>query len=164
MVSRLRMAVALGAIGALAAAAPAYALDPSVEGKNFSKTQERSSIFDTPQYQLLLRQVSLQNRAAAMQVQASDRERDFSQNLCQTGEDGCAGEARLYDWGPQGYGLVQPVLFTARNGATISGRVWATRAGPARRPAIVITNGSVQADEQMYWFVAQALAKAGYVV
>jgi dienelactone hydrolase len=29
---------------------------------------------------------------------------------------------------------------------------------------IVITNGSVQADEQMYWFVAQTLAKAGYVV
>jgi hypothetical protein len=28
----------------------------------------------------------------------------------------------------------------------------------------VITNGSVQADEQMYWYAAQALAKAGYVV
>jgi dienelactone hydrolase len=28
----------------------------------------------------------------------------------------------------------------------------------------VITNGSVQADEQLYWFVAQTLAKAGYVV
>ena len=29
---------------------------------------------------------------------------------------------------------------------------------------MVITNGSVQADEQMYWYAAQALAKAGYVV
>ena len=28
----------------------------------------------------------------------------------------------------------------------------------------MITNGSVQADEQMYWYAAQALAKAGYVV
>ena len=28
----------------------------------------------------------------------------------------------------------------------------------------MITNGSVQADEQLYWFVAQTLAKAGYVV
>jgi dienelactone hydrolase len=28
----------------------------------------------------------------------------------------------------------------------------------------VITDGSVQADEELYWFAAQALAKAGYVV
>ena len=56
------------------------------------------------------------------------------------------------------------MLFTARNGATLSSHVWATKAGPAKRPAIVITNGSVQADEQLYWFAAQALAKAGYVV
>jgi dienelactone hydrolase len=59
---------------------------------------------------------------------------------------------------------VQPVLYTARNGATISGHVWATKAGPAKRPGIVITNGSVQANEQMYWFVAQTLAKDGYLV
>ena len=57
---------------------------------------------------------------------------------------------------------MQPVLFTARNGATLSGHVWATRAGPAQRPGIVITNGSVQAPETLYWFVAQTLAKAGY--
>jgi len=56
------------------------------------------------------------------------------------------------------------VLFTARDGATLSGHVWATVAGPARRPGIVITNGSVQADEQMYWYAAQTLAKEGYVV
>ena len=45
----------------------------------------------------------------------------------------------------KGYGIVKKVLWTARNGATISGRVWATKAGPAKRPGIVITNGSVQA-------------------
>jgi hypothetical protein len=33
------------------------------------------------------------------------------------------------------------------------------RSGPAKRPGVVITNGSVQADEQLYWFAAQALAK-----
>ena len=93
-------------------------------------------------------------------MQAADPERLFSANLCARGEDGCAGEFRLYDWP----GLVKPVLFTARNGATLSGHVWATRAGPDRRPGVVITNGSVQADEQMYWYAAQALAKAGYVV
>jgi len=42
--------------------------------------------------------------------------------------------------------------------------VWATRAGPAKRPGIVITNGSLQAPERLYWFAAQTLAKAGYVV
>ncbi len=56
------------------------------------------------------------------------------------------------------------MLFTARHGATISGHVWATVAGPAHRPGIVITNGSVQAEENMYWYAAQTLAKAGHVV
>ena len=42
--------------------------------------------------------------------------------------------------------------------------MWATVAGPAKRPGIVITDGSVQADEQMYWYAAQTLAKDGYVV
>jgi hypothetical protein len=46
-------------------------------------------------------------------------------------------------------GLVKPVLFTARSGATISGHVWAARSGPASRPGIVITNGSVRADEHL---------------
>ena len=48
--------------------------------------------------------------------------------------------------------------------ATVTGHVWATRSGPAKRPGIVITNGSVQADEQMYWYAAETLAKDGYVV
>ena len=98
-------------------------------------------------------------------MQAADPERKFIGSTCAaTGDDGCAGDMRLYDWKAKGYGIVKPVLFTARNGATISGHVWATKSGPAKRPGIVITNGSVQAAEQMYWFVAQTLAKAGYVV
>ena len=59
--------------------------------------------------------------------------RGVRDHLCQDGQDGCAGDARLYDWGPKGYGMVKPVLWTARNGATISGRVWATKAGPAKQ-------------------------------
>jgi hypothetical protein len=79
-------------------------------------------------------------------------------------DDGCAGDARLYDWQTAGYGIVQPVYWTARDGATLSGHVWATRSGLPWRPGTVITDGSVQADEQLYWYAAQALAKAGYVV
>ena len=150
--------------GLLAAAPAALAFDPDTEARNYSKGQERAAIYNTPEYQALLRQVSLQNRAAALELQATDPERNFSGHLCASGEDGCAGDARLYDWGPKGYGIVRPVLFTARSGATISGHVWSTRSGPAKRPGIVITNGSVQAAEQLYWFAAQTLAKAGYVV
>ena len=149
---------------ALLAVPAARAFDPVTEGKNYSKVEERQRIYDRPEYQAQLRTVSAQNFANALAIQASDPEREFVSDLCWNGGDGCAGDTRLYDWQSKGYGIVEPVLFTARNGATISGHIWATRAGPSRRPGIVITNGSVQADEQMYWYVAQALAKDGYVV
>jgi dienelactone hydrolase len=157
--------LALALAGVLVCGGPvAAAYDPAAEAQNYSKIEERQTIYDTPEYRALLAQVSLQNQAAALAMQASDPERNFSGHLCASGGDGCAGDARLYDWKAKGYGIVEPVLFTARSGATISGHVWATRSGPARRPGIVITNGSIQADEQLYWFAAQALAKAGYVV
>jgi dienelactone hydrolase len=163
--SRLRRAVLVAAALATALPAAALAFDPVTEEQNYSKIQERQNIYLTPQYQLLLTQVSQANLQSALQAQSNDPERNFvGRDVCWNDGSGCAGDARLYDWGPDGYGLVKPVLFTARDGATISGHVWATRAGPAKRPGIVITDGSVQADEQMYWYAAQALAKAGYVV
>jgi dienelactone hydrolase len=157
--------LALAALGALLA--PAYAaaaFDPAVEASNFSKTLERQRIYGTPQYQALLRQSNMTTGAEAIQTQLSDPERNFVGDLCWSLWDGCAGDVRLNDWRANGYGIVRSVLFTARNGATLSGHVWAIRNGPAKRAGIVITNGSVQADEQMYWYAAQALAKAGYVV
>jgi dienelactone hydrolase len=160
----LTVAALAVALAVLAGVGVAAAFDPVYEAKDFSKTQERSRIFSTPEYQARLRLQSSQNYIDANLMQAKDPERNFITNLCATGYDGCAGDVRLYDWGPKGYGIVRPVLFTARNGATLSGRIWATRSGPARRPGIVITNGSVQANEQMYWYVAQTLAKDGYVV
>jgi dienelactone hydrolase len=158
-------AVALAAtLGTVVGAPVAEAFSPEVEAKNYAKGQERKRIYDTPAYQALLAEVSTQNEAAAAAIVAADPERSFMGHLCARGDNGCAGDARLYKWQSGGYGIVAPVLFTARSGATISGHVWATRAGARKRPGIVITNGSVQADEQLYWFVAQTLAKAGYVV
>ncbi len=151
-------------VGVPLASASAKSFNPVVEAQNYSKLTERQAIYLTPQYQALLREVSTQNTAAAVAMQAADPGRTFADDLCWNGNDGCAGDVRLYDWQAKGYGIVTPVLFTARSGATLSGHVWATKAGPAKRPGIVITNGSVQADEQLYWFAAQALAKAGYVV
>ncbi len=159
-----RLSISLALTALLAVAPAAYAFDLATEAKNFSKTQERQTIYNTVQYQLQLRQVGQQNQQRAIATQAADPERSFLGQLCATGEDGCAGDVRLYDWEAKGYGIVEPVLFTARSGATISGHVWATRSGPSKRPGIVITNGSVQAPEQLYWFAAQTLAKAGYVV
>ena len=142
----------------------ATSFDPAVEAMDYSNNLERQSLYLAPDYQLQLRMIGQQNNLAAIQMAINDPQREFVSDLCWNGYDGCAGDIRLYDWQTQGYGIVQPFLFTARNGAQLSGHVWATRSGPAKRPGIVITNGSVQADEQLYWFVAQALAKAGYVV
>jgi dienelactone hydrolase len=164
----VRMILTLGAMLVLpvsgALAKPPSKFDPAVEAQNFSMTQQRQTIYDTPQYQTELAADSAASTAQATAAEANDPQRLFTADLCWNLSNGCAGDIRLNDWASNGYGLVRPVLFTARDGATISGHVWATVAGPAKRPGIVITDGSVQADENMYWYAAQALAKDGYVV
>jgi dienelactone hydrolase len=147
-----------------AQAKPPTTFSPVVEAQNFSITQQRQTIYDTPQYQTQLTVDSAASTAQALATEAADPGRFFTDDLCWNLGNGCAGDIRLNNWAANGYGIVRPVLFTARDGATISGHVWATVAGPAKRPGIVITDGSVQADEQMYWYAAQTLAKAGYVV
>ncbi len=157
-------AASLLAAAPAATATPPTTFEPLTEAQNFAITQERQAIYDTPEYQAELAAQSAENLTEALSEEAADPGRLFSDDLCWNGGNGCAGDVRLYNWQKNGYGLVQKVLFTARDGATLSGRVWETKAGPRKRPGIVITDGSVQADEQMYWYAAQALAKDGYVV
>ncbi|HEY2167706.1 MAG TPA: hypothetical protein VGH01_11105 [Jatrophihabitantaceae bacterium] len=153
----------VGAVaGAVAAGGTGFS--PVVEAKNYAVTLERQAVYDTVPYQAKMLTVGTVNGAHATYEQLADPGRLFSADLCWSGFNACAGDVRLYNWATNGYGIVRPVLFTARDGATLSGHVWATTAGPAQRPGVVIVNGSVQADEQMYWYAAQALAKAGYVV
>lgn len=156
---------------ALATTATAAAFDPAYEAANYQKINERANTDYTPEFNAALAQQSVENQAAAASIVANDGAltghqygRDFSGNLCANPGNGCAGDIRLYDWAEQGYGAVQPILFTARNGSTLSGHVWMTTRGPAKRPGVVITNGSVQAPETLYWYAAQTLAQAGYVV
>jgi dienelactone hydrolase len=169
-VRRMRRALpAVAACLALAAPVATQAFtprpwSPATEAGNYAKVEERQTIYDTPGYQLMLRAIGVRNTADALAQEARDPEREFLDHVCAFDADGCAGDVRLDGWQTGGHGLVEPVHFTARDGATLSGHVWATRSGPARRPGIVITAGSLQADEQMYWYVAQALAKAGYLV
>lgn len=148
--------------------AAAAAVDPGAEARNYAKTTERAAhITLQPDYQASLRTQGLQNEGQALQILAADGPplgRTFLGQACWQHMDACTGDVRLYDFADKNYGRVIPVLFTARNGSTLSGHVWATVAGPARRPGVVITNGSVQAPEELYWFAAQTLAKAGYVV
>ena len=160
----LTLAITLVTAATPAVAMPPTTFNPIVEAQNFSITQQRQAVYDTPQYQTQLTTVSAQNLTNALAIEAHDPGRFFSDDVCWNQGNGCAGDIRLNNWGANHDGIVAPVLFTARDGATLSGHVWATVAGPARRPGIVITNGSVQADEQMYWYAAQTLAKDGYVV
>jgi dienelactone hydrolase len=150
--------------------APALAaFDPVYEAHNFGKGNERAQVDYTPEFNVLLARRGAENEVAAASILAGDGPlrpfgRNFAGQLCWQKMNGCAGDVRLYDWASNGYGRVSPVLFTQRNGSTLSGHVWWTEHGPARRPGVVITNGSVQAPEELYWFGAQTLAKAGYVV
>src|SRR5688572_10135480 len=71
-------------------------------------------------------------------------------------------------------GLRVPVSYTNRYGALIRGNVFAPLPGArdpytgaelqAPYPGVVITTGSVQGSEHMYWWLAQDLAERGYVV
>ena len=158
----------LSSCAAFCAVAPATApaaFDPAAEQANYAKIDERANReFNDPAFQSELRARGLERQAESERIRVTDPERDFSGNLCSRPMDGCAGDFRLYDWAEDGFGLRTAVLWTARNGSTISGHVWMTKAGPERRPAIVITNGSVQAPETAYWGQAATLAKRGYVV
>ena len=148
-----------------ASAAPASGFDPGLEAKNFAKTAERMRYVTlTPEFQARLGEANVDNGLTFAQIPIADPERNYAGNVCAIGGNECAGDVRFYDWKDNGFGIVRPVLFTARNGSTLSGHVWATTEGPAKRPLIVITNGSVQAPEQLYWGQAATLAKHGYVV
>ncbi len=166
MLPRTPVAALVVTLFALAFAGSATAaFDPAYELKNFSKTQERfQHVVSKPEYQALLREKGTIRQTQAAEILAGDPQRFFSGQLCWQKTDGCAGEVRTYDWSTRGAGLSTPVSWVARNGSVISGHVFATPDGPANRPGAVLTTGSVQAPEELYWAAAQALAKAGYVV
>ena len=60
-------------------------------------------------------------------------------------------------------GRVADIGYLNRYGARITGHVWAPKADGSY-PGIVITTGSIQGFEELYWWAAQGLAEAGYVV
>ena len=167
MRSRVSRALVV-ACAALAIAAPcAAAFDPAAELTNYAKTFERSRVYLTPGYQVMLRAASVEGVAGFAALFAADPSR-LPLTLCATRLDACAGDVRLYGWGKRRGEQVRTVRFTARTGALLSGHIWAyTPPGgdeDARRPGVVITPGSVQVNDEMYWWAAQTLAHHGYEV
>ncbi len=74
----------------------------------------------------------------------------------------------LKRWTEAGRGRVAPVAFKALNGSTLRGHVFLPPASVQRPkagfPGVVITDGSVQAYEELYFWAAQDLAESGYMV
>ena len=146
------------------ASASAAGAAPSTPQQLLAKGDERPAEYSALGYASTLVTTSVVNAVTALATQATDPDRFFLAGICATGASACAGDVRLNGFEERGRGLSRPVRFTARNGSTIAAHVWATSSGPARRPLVVITSGSIQAPEQPYWWAAQTLAKAGYVV
>lgn len=89
--------------------------------------------------------------------------------LCSSYGGPCAGDPYRWPSVDEFYRReadVEPVVFYDSGCARLSGRVWKPRGLRIgkRLPGIVIQNGSVQAPETAYWWMAQALVRAGYTV
>jgi dienelactone hydrolase len=71
-------------------------------------------------------------------------------------------------WTEAGRGRVEPISFEALNGSTLRGHVFAPPASVPRPvggyPGVVITDGSIQAYEELYFWAAEDLAESGFVV
>lgn len=93
--------------------------------------------------------------------------------LCAAGVGPCVGDPFRYPGvdGPDGNTFytqeaeVTPVVYYDQGCARISGQVWKPKTtGNQSLPAVIIKNGSLQANEALYWWASQALVRAGYMV
>ena len=89
--------------------------------------------------------------------------------LCTSWVGPCSGDPFRYPGTDSFYtneADVIPVVFYDDGCARLSGRVWAPKGSHAgsNLPAVVIENGSVQAPEPLYWWMAQLLVRNGYAV
>lgn len=139
------------------------------ELENFRKTRESAiEEFTSLDFQVRLAEQSILNGLDYELFQVENRFLNYG-NLCRQWGETCAGDPFQYPaadpfW--TNVGGFTETLFYDRDCARISGRVWYpldTEAG-ADLPGIIITNGSVQAPETLYWWAAQALVEAGYTV
>ncbi len=141
----------------------AQAFDSARETENYLRAHQRMREYLTPSYQLLLRAATVEGVAAFAGALAVDPSRT-PLTVCATRLDACAGDVRLYRWGAKAREHVRAVHFTSRTGALLSGHVWTYGDRATARPGVVITPGSLQVTDEMYWWAAQTLARHGYTV
>jgi dienelactone hydrolase len=71
----------------------------------------------------------------------------------------------LTRWEASGRGQVEEISFRATNGAKLNGHIFLPPEGvTGRLPGVVITTGSIQGYQEMYYWAAEGLAEAGYQV
>ncbi|WP_370327509.1 cell wall-binding repeat-containing protein [Euzebya sp.] len=179
--ARAALSVVVAAALALAATAvPATAIPegpdhPSPEwtareAANYARTLESpAEHLADPTFQARLAEQGIANVAAFTERTLTEPWWRSEGNICATWGEECAGDPFRYpgvDPFHDLVGQVEPVEFHDAQGARLSGRVWAPLdAEPGDDlPGVVIVNGSVQAPETLYWWLAQALVRTGYVV
>lgn len=147
------------------------------EAANYAKVLEADLEQQlSPAFQLRWNTQSLANEAAWLQRSLNDPSWLSPQAgntqltpLCTSWALPCSGDPFRYPGYDSFYeaeGEVSPFVVYDAQCARISGRVWAPIDSSAgdMLPTVVIENGSVQAPETLYWWAAQALVRAGYVV
>lgn len=76
---------------------------------------------------------------------------------------GSVGDPRTQNLDPNGV-VDQQIFFISRTGAKLTGHVWWNNLSRGPEPGVVITTGSIQGHEHMYWWAAKALAARGFAV
>lgn len=165
MIRTLRRPFALMAVAAvvLAGGAQAEEFDQAREDRNFEKTKERGAVTGSVDYRVAAAEYLAAETPGFAAELAGDPGRNPA-GACTLKHSSCSGDVRLAGWEERAGGIKEPVTFVARNGSVYAGHVWATKEGAPQRPLAVVVNGSVQAPEELYYFAAFTLAKAGYVV
>jgi len=155
------------------------------EQRNYARTREEPTRqANDPTFQARLEEQSNLNRASLAERQATEQGWNSAGNLCAQYSEQCCGDPFMY---PATEPIYEGDAFyeDARRrrvafldtgvgdpaddgGARLSGHVWAPAEDPPPNrdgyPGVVITNGSVQAPEPLYWWFARTLVDAGYVV
>ena len=150
------------------------------EQENYAKTQEapREQAED-PAFQQRWQTQSARNTVALRRRTVEEPGWDGEGNLCKEYAEQCTGDPFSYPVGTT-YGdrheddgierrrvaFHDSGLDSDEGGARLSGWVWAPADSEPGDdlPGVVITNGSVQASETLYWWFANTLVENGYLV
>ncbi|MDQ1402342.1 MAG: hypothetical protein QOG03_658 [Actinomycetota bacterium] len=129
------------------------------DADNVSRSSERQfGEFTSPEYGSAFQFTAAETWLTAQANQINDlRSGRLHGGLGQLLPGGAVGDPRQYH-------ALTPIRiqFLSRTGAKLSGRIWG--ADGTAKPGVVITTGSIQGTEHMYWWAARTLVARGYEV